>query len=455
MNRRAPEPEPDAELPGHLRRSGPPAMGALPARRRLQLLDRAARTLVSPSELPDLVTRVAREASLSGPVAGDVVRRMAHEWTRPRMDALLVADLGGPDALDDFVPLPGAPGGDRAKAVPDRFALHVGSGTVPGVSATSLARSLVVGTPALVKPGTGDVALTRALLDALVRLEPSLAHALAVEAWQGGTGALEARALQEAERVVVYGSDETVAAIRSRMGPAVPLVAYPHRVSLGMVAREALEEDRAPALAREVAEAVSAYDQRGCVSPRRIWVEEGGGVSVARFSALLEEAMDRHARTHPVGPMDEAERSSVRQLREVAGLVAEMDDGGPRGTRVGLPPDGGPGWTLLVDPGGQVRGTGGGRTLVLEPVGGLEEALATAGQLGTALQSVAVEAPPGRRLRIAGELAALGATRITSFKRQPWPPAWWRHDGGGPLRALVRWVALEAPEGSAPDHSSS
>jgi len=44
---------------------------------------------------------------------------------------------------------------------------------------------------------------------------------------------------------------------------------------------------------------------------------------------------------------------------------------------------------------------------------------------------------------LANSLANFGLTRVTTFDRQPWPPAWWRHDGTEPLRALVDWVELE------------
>ena len=40
-------------------------------------------------------------------------------------------------------------------------------------------------------------------------------------------------------------------------------------------------------------------------------------------------------------------------------------------------------------------------------------------------------------------LASIGASRVTSLSDAPWPPPWWHHDGGGPLRSLVRWTDLE------------
>jgi hypothetical protein len=35
------------------------------------------------------------------------------------------------------------------------------------------------------------------------------------------------------------------------------------------------------------------------------------------------------------------------------------------------------------------------------------------------------------------------AGRVTTLQRMAWPPAWWHHDGGDPLRTLIRWVDWE------------
>ena len=44
-------------------------------------------------------------------------------------------------------------------------------------------------------------------------------------------------------------------------------------------------------------------------------------------------------------------------------------------------------------------------------------------------------------------LGAVGASRVAPFAAVPFPRPWWHHDGGGPLRDLVRWVDLEGGPG--------
>jgi hypothetical protein len=87
-----------------------------------------------------------------------------------------------------------------------------------------------------------------------------------------------------------------------------------------------------------------------------------------------------------------------------------------------------------------------GRTLRVHPIRDLGEIPEIFAPFRHHLQSCALEAHGERQLTLAAALAEVGVTRITTLTQQPWPRAWWRHDGQGPLAALVRWVGWEARE---------
>lgn len=442
---------PDVELLGRLREEGGAVLRAVPVMRRLEVLGRAGARLNDPDDplTREVLTRIPGESGLSPSMAAAVVRGMARDWTRERLEVLLAADLPDPTMLDRFVAFP--PGsGDAVRAIPDGLALHIGSGSVPGVSATSLVRSLLVGTPTLIKPGAGDRALTEAMARAVVLEEPAWAEALAVSWWPGGKDPFEPVALSSVDRVVVYGSDETVARVRGAARPGCPVVAYPNRVSVGLLGRERLGTGTLQTLVHQVAGAASLYDQRGCVSPQSLWVEEGGETSVEDFAEALAAEMARWEASHPAATPDVQAAARIRNLREAADLHQAVEEAEERGlvasnrTLGFWPEDGSAGWTVLLDPGRQLGGGGPGRILTLYPVEDLErDAIPEIARLGDALQSVALEVAGPRRADLAHALARVGCTRITTFQRQPWPPAWWRHDGQGPLSVLVRWVSLE------------
>jgi hypothetical protein len=433
--------EPDAgragELLAALARAGE-GLRALSSERLVQTLGRAGERFGDPADplRAEAEELLPGEAALSPAMARLVLDRMAADWTTDALDTLLRAEFDDPAALEGFVP---GPGGDRVRAVGDRFALHVCSGNVAGVGAMSMLRSLLVRSPLLLKPGRGDIVLPVLLARAIREVDPVVGNALAVVYWPGGTWAsLASVALDEADRVVVYGGAEVMAAVESRVRPGTTLVRYRHRISVAALGREALGSERAARRrATEAAGAVSAYDQRGCVSPHLIWVEEGGAISPVEWAGYLAEALEACEEEWPAGPLEPEVAARIQQVRGEAELLSA----GVEGARLWT--GGGAGWTVFFEPEPRFEAGCTGRFVRVQPVVKLEELPQLLGERAEVLQSVGLEAGEARREALAGELARIGVSRTTTLERQPWPRPWWTHDGQGPLRSLVRWSTLE------------
>ncbi|HSM61810.1 MAG TPA: acyl-CoA reductase [Longimicrobiales bacterium] len=375
-------------------------------------------------------------SGLSPEMSETVLDGMARDWTADRLRALLGLELEDPAALDGFVD--GGPRG-RVRAVGPALCTQVVSGSVPGVSATALIRSLLVKGPTLLKPGLGDVVLPVLFARALAETDARLADALAVVYWPGGSTALEDVALRAADVVVAYGGDDTVRALRDRTPVATRFVPYPHRVSVGAVGRESLGPGIAERTALEVAGAVSMFDQRGCVSPHVVWVEEGGGVAPRGFAEMVAGALAELEARWPSGRLDAEEASAAQQARGGAELLAAA--GGDvrvwRGDRAA--------WTVVWegDPApaaDDVAAMCVGRVVRVRPIAALEELPARVAPWARQVQTVALAA---RVTGVAESLAKVGVTRIAPFWDVPFPPAWWRQDGRGVLAELVRWVEVE------------
>jgi len=376
------------------------------------------------------------EAALSPAMARLVLDRMGADWTTHALDTLLRVEFHDPAALEGFVP---GTEGDRVRAVGDRLALHVCSGNVAGVGAMSMLRSLLVRSPLLLKPGRGDIVLPVLLARAIREVDHVVGSALAVVYWPGGTGSsLGSAALDEADRVVVYGGAEVMATVESRIRPEARLVRYRHRVSVAALGREVLaSEGAARRRAVEAAEAVSAYDQRGCVSPHLIWVEEGAATSPMEWAGYLAEALEACEEKLPAGPLEPEVAARIQQVRGEAELLSA----GVEGAR--LWSGRGAAWTVFFEPEPRFESGCTGRFVRVQPVEDLEELPRLLRRRTEVLQSVGLEAGDTRREALAGELARIGVSRITTLERQPWPRPWWTHDGHGPLRSLVRWSTLE------------
>lgn len=403
----------------------------------LAVLGRVGGRFLDPS---DPIREAALEAlpptsGLSPRMARAVLDGMASDWTPDRLESMVVADLGGSEVLDGFV---ADADGRRVRAVPPRLCVQVVSGSVPGVGVTGLLRSLVVKAPTLLKPGRGDIVLPVLFARALREEDAALADALAVVYWPGGSEALESAALERADAVTAYGEDETVRSLRDRTPPQARFAAYPHRISFAVVGREVLTEKAVHRAACDAAGAVAFFDQRGCVSPRVIYVETGGDVEPSAFAAALARALELLEERLPGGTLDPREASAVHQIRGTAELLASSGEG------FQVHHGGSASWTVVYDPAPAFAPACVGRVVRVKPVSDILEAPSLVSPFRRSLQTVGLAGCGERRERLANALADVGVTRVAPLSAVPFPPAWWHHDGQGPLTALLRWVDLES-----------
>jgi hypothetical protein len=401
----------------------------------IDAVDAAAARLADPSdpirqEADEHVTRVT---GYSPEMTALVLDRMTADWRGDALRGLVKTELGQPEVLDRFIV---AGPHRRVRAYGADLAFHVFAGNVPGVAVTSMVRTLLAKAPILAKLASGEPVLPVLFGQALAAVAPDLARCLAVTYWPGGTAPAEEVALREADLVVVYGGEAAAASVRGRARPDQRLVVHGPRFSAGIVTAPALEGDLAP-LAADVARAVACFDQHGCVSPHAVWVEDPRDERGDRFADALADALAAAERELPRGRIDAGEASRIHQERG----VAEMR--GYAGRPVRVLAGEGTSWTVVVDREPTFRPSCLNRFIHVHVVPDLHEAVRSLARHGAYLQSVAVAGPPAVRHQLADALARIGATRVTTFARMPWPPPVWHHDGNGPLLELLRWVDLE------------
>lgn len=405
----------------------------------VEAIDAAARRLADPDDPHRRLAERALPAvtGYSPPMVRLILDRMAADWRKPALDALLRAELGDPGVLDGFRPAPGRDDGARIRAFGPGLAFHIFAGNVPGVAVTSLVRSLLLKAATLGKTASGDPLLPALFARALAQAAPALGECLAVTYWPGGSIGLEEAAFAAADAVVVYGGAEVVESVRSRAPVHARLVEHGPRLSFAVVAREALEPDTLPATADAAARAVATFDQQGCVSPHVIYVEDGGAASPRRFAATLADAMRRIERELPRGRIAAAEATAIQQARGAAEFRALA------GTGVRLHASAGTEFTVIYDPDPAFDPSCLNRLVRVKPLERLADAADVARPYARYLQTVGVAGPEARRRELADRLGAVGACRIADLERMPWPPPPWHHDGREPLRELIRWVDLE------------
>lgn len=421
-----------------------------PVNRILMAVDRVACRLLDPGDplRGEALEGIGAHGGLSEPMARMILDRTAKGWTRPVLEALLHAEFRNPGVLDGFGP---SPGGGEVRAVGYPLAFHLGAGAVPGVSTTSLVRSLLVKSAVLLKPGRGDVPLSVLFGRALRDEDPELARAVAVVYWPKAEGKETEVALAGADQVVVYGGDGTVEWVKARVPVTANLVAYRHRLGVGVVGRDALRSGggqgdlagsppRAPGsreTALAAARAVATFDQRGCVSPHVFFVEEGGETGPLEWTELLSRALEGLEADLPSGRLSPKDGVVLQQLRG----EAEIEESLGRG-RV-FHGGGDAPWTVLFDPPGGMEPSCLNRTVRILPVGDLKAVPALLRPWSPHLQTIGVAGLGDRRTEFLEGMVKLGVSRVVELEGVPWPPQWWHHDGSGPLLSLVRWIDVE------------
>lgn len=427
-----------------LRESRESSLVSLPVSRVVDAVDAvAARFRDADDPLRDeALKRLASLAGYSPEMAQKVLDGMAEGWKGKALWKLLHSEFRDPGVLDGF--RPGAAGG-HSRALGHPLTFHLGAGTVPGVSVTSLIRGLLVKSAALVKPGLGDLPLPVLFAGALAEEAPELAGSVAVLYWPTGDGAFTKTVVRGADMVVAYGGDETIREIRRDLPPHTPFRAYRHRIGFALVGREALGTGGPSAgagssplaAARAAAGAVALFDQRGCVSPHAILVERGGAVDPGAWAELLGEALSEMEASLPSGRILPEEAAEIQQTRGAAELEEGLGSGMVRHGGKRAP------WTVLYLPRGPIRPSCLHRTVRVLPVETLQDALLRLEEWAPYLQTVGVVGLGERESEVLEGLARLGVSRISSLERVPWPGTWWHHDGSAPLQDLVRWTDRE------------
>ncbi|MDP9036639.1 MAG: proline dehydrogenase [Myxococcota bacterium] len=141
----------------------------------------------------------------------------------------------------------------------------------------------------------------------------------------------------------VYGSDETIAAVRHRVRPGALVRGHGTGMGLAVVTGDASLDSAAEALAVDVAR----FDQRGCLSPRVV-VVEGNQARGASFANVLHERLDSLGARVPRGELSDEERQKLTQWRDALAFAGRVWVG--EGHVVALAPSGAP---LAIPPPGR------------------------------------------------------------------------------------------------------
>ncbi len=367
-------------------------------------------------------------------------------FRRPQLLRFLAEDFSNPGVLDGFQP---AVKGGLVRARGPDLLLHVWAGNVPALPLWSLVSGLLVKAGTVGKLASAEPLTAGWFAQLIAEADPELGECLAITWWKGGEGGAEAAFLAQADGVMAYGGDATLAALRAKVPITTRFLPHGHRIGFAMIAREALDSRRAGPLARLAAHDIVRYEQQGCYAPQMLFVERGGATTPDAFARHLAHELAALASRHPRRRLDPDEAAAVAAWR--SGHEMRALEGGA--TLLGDPAD--PWSVVLLDDSVPLGPSGLNRSVAVVAVDDLAEVPARVAPHRASLQTAGIAAAPARLMALADDLAGAGVTRISAIGRMTAPEAGWHHDGRFSLLDLVTMTEIEAgaeaaAEGFAP-----
>jgi len=357
-------------------------------------------------------------------------------FRRPQLLRFLVEDFGDPGLLDGFRPR--AKGGWTHACGPALLA-HVWAGNVPGLPLWSMVSGLLVKAGNIGKVSSDEPLFAGWFARVLAEVDPRLADAFAVLWWPGGDIELEQALCRHADVLKVYGGDAALAAWQRRLPAGKRLLPHGHKLSAGLVSATALDTRQSQLAARQAALDIVRWDQQGCYSPQMFYVERGAQVSPREFARHLAGEMAALQHTFPRRSLALEEGAAVANWRRALGLDQL------RGEDVELlGPADAPWCVAYMDEPKPPRPGASNRTVCVQAVDRLDDAVSRLAGQRAFLQTVGLAASPEELFRLAPLIAQAGATRICALGSMTMPAAGWHHDGRFSLLDLVRMVDIDA-----------
>lgn len=289
---------------------------------------------------------------------------------------------------------------------------------------------LLVGAPVLCKASSRDHAFPQLFLAALRDMDIEVGAAAGVVSFPGDAVPLARALFARSDVAVVYGSDETVQAMRALLPATTRLVEHGHGVSAAYAGASALSSmDIAMAAARALALDTAAYDQRGCLSPHVILARRGCAVSPSALAALVHDALSELEHSLPRGPVPADVGAAQMQWRGVIAVQGELHAGASHAV-------------AYLDSGALRLGPGW-RNLLVQGCDGPEDTATRLGGVGVHLKAVGVACDHAERDALVAALPTPLCPRVCPVGRMQTPPLDGFSEGGDELHDLLRWVIVE------------
>jgi hypothetical protein len=197
-----------------------------------------------------------------------------------------------------------------------RYAAQVLAGNTPAMIAQGFLQGAILNIPQVLKIPRRQTYFARLLQHSFAETDVKLAALFELHTGQEALTSFYAR-LAQADLVLVYGEDQTVATLKKYLAPDAIFIGHGHAESAALIFKEAANRQHLEKLAYDML----SYDQRGCLSPRVTCIEQGGEYSPADCARLFAtEILPTIAQQFPRGGLFPGEAAEILHRRNVYGF---------------------------------------------------------------------------------------------------------------------------------------
>ncbi|MGB0419879.1 MAG: acyl-CoA reductase [Limisphaerales bacterium] len=355
------------------------------------------------------------------------------------LQALIQQDLGHLKRLDQPCSNEADPSGQRlSMAFGSELIFHISGGALPNAIFTHMILGILTKSAQLIKCPSGGSFLARMLAHSLYDADPKLGTCLEVAEWEGGDHELETIAMEEAETITATGSDATLASVHQRVTPSKRFLAYGHKVSAALITKGALQGLSTRKLLHKVVDDIVAWNQRGCLSPHVIYVEDNPDLPPIQFAERLADYLQDRELEEPRGSILPGEAARIRSRRSFYTIRAAHAPG-----TAFWESKGNTNWTVVFEEDPIFQTSCLNRFIYVKRIERVKEVIDGLESMHGKVSTLALAAAPSEADEIVEVMGRWGVSRICPIGSMQQPPLGWRHDGRPALGDLVRWVDWE------------
>lgn len=214
----------------------------------------------------------------------------------------------------------------KSYTAPAGVLFHIAAGNVDVLPAYSVLSGLVCGNVNILKLPSQDNGITVKILSELIRIMPELADFIYVFDTPSSDLPSMLKMAEAADKIVVWGGDEAVAAVRKFAPPQIPIVEWGHKISFAYIGAD---YEKYPEELYALAEHMIKTSQLLCSSCQRIYINSGVPDEADRFCRyflpFLQKARDKY-------PLKDIGAAAEMTLLNHAQKIERSINGEPKNT---------------------------------------------------------------------------------------------------------------------------